>query len=845
MWRRVVALVAAVLAIVGTAVIVGTTTAQSAAAPTLTTLGLDVVPGLSQLAPTGATAPSTGVEIDVALSGSNAAAEASYLKGLYTVGSANYHEFLTTQQVAADYGTPASDLDAALAYSTAQGLSVVRTSNTGELIVLTGTVAQAEKTFGVTIDNFAWHGLNFYANVNAPSVPSGLGITGVVGLNTAQVMHTDQTDCEGSVCLGATTPQDLWSTYDQPSSDEGQGQSVAIFGEGDWTPPLQDLRLFETANDLPAVPARVVEVDGAKASYTDTAGDEEWDIDTQASTGMAPDLQQLDLYFGTSLDDADVLNVVDDWASDPNGPLQASASYGECEYDPVAQDLPSGDDFAMGQATEVAYEAALQHANLEGRTLFSSAGDDGSSCPILPVDTNGVATQAFPDVNYPCASPEVVCVGGTVLYTTGDTPNSRSVEYGWNDSGGGTSLEFPEPSWQSALNGTGTAGPGTFDCLYTDAGALDTTPTTCRSVPDIAAQSGDIATNGYGIYYDGSPTEEGGTSLSSPLSLGMWARVQSAAPAVEVSSGGKGHKGHGAVETTYPGLGFADPTFYAHESDFYDIGNPSDTPPSPPTSNGYFVSGPGWDYVTGLGVIDVTKLTQAVDGKLTPTDNVASPNSQTITYVDGSGYTAIPAAAPVLPACVSLFTGSPGESVYPPDVGSDYPQLDVLAGNMHNTATTLTGILTVEDMETGATAVPPGGTAIEYYFFWTYNNTKYFLNAEVAATGTTYNYGNETTGTTNSLNTVGSATGSIVTGTDGTITMSVPLTDIGSPTTGTELTAPSSETSVLEGAPSNPAASGGEVFTASTVGPDYPYTLGEVCSANGQYGSDGDGGAAT
>lgn len=815
--------------------IVGTTTAQSAAVPTLTTLGQSVVPGLSQLAPTGATAPSTGVEIDVALSGANPAAEASYLKGLYTAGSANYHQFLTTQQVAADFGAPATSYNAALAYATAHGLTVVRSSNTRELIVLNGTVAQAEKTFGVTIDNFTWHGLNFYANVNAPTVPAGLGILGVIGLNTAQAMHTDQTDCEGSTCVGATTPQDLWSTYDQPSSDAGQGQSVAIFGEGDWTPPLQDLRDFEANPDqlttcgaagqsacpdaLPAVPVRVVEVDGTKAEYTDTAGDEEWDIDTQASTGMAPDLQQLDLYFGTSLTDADVLSVVDDWSTDPSAPLQASASYGECEYDPAAQELPSGDDFAIGKAAELAYEQAMQNANARGQTLFSSSGDDGSSCPVTPVDTNGVATQAFPDVNYPCASPEVVCVGGTVLYTTGATPNARSVEYGWNDGGGGTSFEFPEPTWQSALNGSGTAGPGSFDCLYSDSGTPDTSPTACRSVPDIAAQSGDIATNGYGIYYDGTATQEGGTSLSSPLSLGLWARVQAAAP-----SGG---------------LGFADPTFYAHESDFYDVGNPSDTPPSPPTSNGYFVSGPGWDYVTGLGVIDVTKLTQAVDGTLTPTDDVASPNDPTITYFDGSTDTAIPTAAPVDPSCAPLFTGNPGESTYPPAVGSDSPQLDVLVGNMHNTATALTGILTVEDMETGPTSVPPGGTAIEYYFFWNYKGTKYFLNAEVAPTGNTFNYGDETTGTTNSLNTLGTATGTIVTGKDGTITISVPLSDIGTPTTGSTLTAPSAETAVLEGAPSNPALSGGEVVTASTVGPEYDYTLGEVCEATGEAGSDG------
>lgn len=837
MLRRVLACAAALGLASVPALFASSVPAQAATGPNLVTLSADLVPGLSQLTPLGATAVSTHVEIAIPLADPEAAAEAAFLKELYTPGSAQYHHFLTPAEFAADFPVPSRTFEATLSFATAHGLSVIRTSATHDLIVLSGTVGQAERTFQVTIDNYTWHGFNFYANVNEPSVPAGLGIIGVIGLNTAQRMHTNhfapatgavhhvtpgQTDCVNGVCVGATTPQDLWGAYGQPASDMGQGQSVAIFGEGDWTPPLKDLRLFEAAHGLPAVPVRVVEVDGTQASYTDTSGDEEWDIDTQASTGMAPALHQLDLYFGTSLTDADVLNVVQTWADDPSGPLQASASYGECEYDPAAQQLPSGTDFAAGQAMTVAYEQAMAQANAEGRTLFSSAGDNGSSCPVTPVDTNGVAPQAFPDVNFPCSSPYVVCVGGTVLYTTGATPDARALETAWNYSGGGTSAIFPEPSYQQGIT------PGVLMCPYNDQGTPNTSPTPCRGVPDIAAQSGDILTNGYGIYYDGSATEAGGTSLSSPLSLGMWARVQAAAP-----SGG---------------LGFANPTFYAHEADFYDIGNPQDTPPSPSTSNGYFASTPGWDYVSGLGVMDVTKLALAVDHTLTPTNDEASPNSATVTYYNGTNYQQIPAggssgsgSGSVDPACVPLFTGSPGESSYPPVAGTDYPNLDVLAGNMHNTASTLTTVLTVEDMTAWSPSSPPGGLANEYYMIWNYNGVTYYTNAQVAATGTTFSYGTETfTGSTGSYNagTGTDVTGTIVDGTDGTITITIPLSYVGSPTVGASpatLTSPHSSVSVLVGTPDT----GGLVETASTVGPQYNYTLDEVCAATGAPGSDG------
>jgi subtilase family serine protease len=78
----------------------------------------------------------------------------------------------------------------------------------------------------------------------------------------------------------------------------------------------------------------------------------------------------------------------------------------------------------------------------------------------------------------------------------------------------------------------------------------------------------------------------GGTSLSAPLALGVWARLQS---------------GHGNR------LGYAPPKFYS----FYK--------PGPPPSvsgfhdiiggcNGAYCAIPGWDYVTGLGSFDVAGI---------------------------------------------------------------------------------------------------------------------------------------------------------------------------------------------------------------------------------------------
>lgn len=834
----------------------GGATAATPDPASLTRLTADVIPGLAAATPEGVPAPGTPIRVDVTLADPDPAGEQALLAALQTRGNPAYHHFLTPAEYAARFAVPAGQAAAVESFATAHGLRVARVDAMRDLITVTGTMQQAAATFHTSFANFLWHGLSFWANVSAPEVPAGLGITGLVGLNSAQRMHTtdkapaagaphgqapaqDTCDPTGAVCTGVTTPNDIRSVYDAPAANKGQGQTLAIFGEGDYKGPISDLRHFEQAFSLPQVPVKVVLTDGSDLSkYTDTAGTGEWDLDSQSTTGVAPDIQQLDLYFASSLSDQSVENEFSVWADDPTGPLQANASFGECEYNPAAQQLPASADFAAGQAFTQETEQVLTQANAEGRTLFASAGDTGSSCPVLPVDVNGLANEAVPDVEYPCASPHAVCVGGTVLYTTGGdseaSPDptrhaSRVLEYTWTFTGGGTSFVFPEPAYQ--------AGESTVvgRCLYDTGGNPVVPPVPCRGVPDVAAQSGDVVTNGYSIYTGGALTESGGTSLSSPLNVGMWTLDQAAA-----ASGGNG---------------FADPVFYGHPGDFFDIGG---GPSSPPASNGYFASTPGWDYTSGLGVQDVTALMKDIDGTTTPTNDVAPPNTGGYTAVDPSG-TVLDSSSGTTstggtggtggttgasaPACVALFTGKPDAAGYPAQLPQSYPQLDILQGDMHVSADgkNLETILTIQNMSEGATAVAQPGGANEYYMVWNYKGTPYFTNAEVSALGDSFNYGTVTkVGTTNQYSNSGTATGRIVDGANGTVEVDVPLAAIGGPATGDTLSGPTGSTYVEVGAPQV----GGSLQPVETVGPGNDYQLGEICAATGLPGSSGGAGPA-
>jgi pseudomonalisin len=582
-----------------------------ASTPAPVALPLDILPGLSLLAPAPVPATTT-LHIGVGLTEPDAAAENAYEQDLYDPSSSSYHHFLTPARFAADFGVAPATTKAVQAWLTSGGLKVTETANAGDWIQATGTVAQIDTLMDVSIGSFRSKGVSFLANENPPTVPAGDAIATIVGLNTLQKFSTPTTVVgqpslpSGLGCLPSCvyTPQNLWSLYDQPASDEGQGLTMGVIGEGQTADVISNLRDFESAMDLPQVPITVDDV-GA-GPFTDDSGQVEWDLDTQASTGMAPDVTGETLYFASSLDDADVETALSSWVSDPTGPPEVNASFGECETDPGNAVLDAaapltGGFVGDGDDLEPVAEATLEQATVEGRTLFAAAGDTGSSCPLanLPVigAGNGIVNQGQPLLNYPCASDYAVCVGGTVLYSDGNTPPARNLEYAWPYSGGGSAAFVAEPSFQSGVAAID------HPCIVDASGSPYPSGTVCRGAPDVAAMSGDIATNAYDIYEDGEASTEGGTSLSSPLWVGMWTRVQAAAPA--------------------GGLGFADPTFYAigtgaegnYARDFYDITL---------GTNGLYQAGTGWDYVSGWGVPDVTNLTQDLDGTLTPTATTAA-----------------------------------------------------------------------------------------------------------------------------------------------------------------------------------------------------------------------------
>jgi pseudomonalisin len=519
---------------------------------------------------TGDAPGSATVSLAVTLKPRHAAAEEAALRAMYKPGSPAFRKFLTPAQWESAYAPTRGQVDAVKKYLRDSGLTGLAVQGDRLLITADGTVADASRAFGTTIGEYKMpDGGTFRANITAAEVPAALGRTvqAVVGLSDWRlpVPHPALMTTKPALSPEAGTPVvpneippgDFQNTYDAAGTPTGAKTAVALFTEGDVSGVISDLRLAEKTFALPVVPVTIIPV-GPQS--TDTSGADEFDLDTQSSSAMATTLKHIYLYNVGALQDTDLDTAFAAFVSQDKA-VAMSASVGGCDIGPYL-------DGSMVSTDNVLTEGAMQ-----GQTLFASSGDNGDGCEFV-VSTG--APSSFPGTNWPASGEYATAVGGTSLAS--DAAGNRVAEIGWAGSGGGDS-ETEDPGFWT------TDSDPFYDQQDVQGG---------RAVPDIAMDADPNATAAE-IYVDGSPEGVGGTSLSSPLALGSWARLQSA---------------HGND------LGLASIDFYA----LYDAVNPAigDTSPVPGFTdivagdNGLYAAIPGYDEVTGIGVLDIAALNKAI-----------------------------------------------------------------------------------------------------------------------------------------------------------------------------------------------------------------------------------------
>jgi subtilase family serine protease len=516
------------------------------------------------------------------------------------------HQKLTPGAVKSSFGPTASDVSKVTSYLQSMGLSSVKVASNNLIISATGSAAQVSKAFNTTLHGFTVNGVSAYANTAPAYVPSALNgiVIAVLGLNnvaafkvsphvgTTKFQHAalnasapapqPESPCQVSsvYILGLPSPEpiptpeayttgcprnylptDYWRAYDINTTPAATGVNIAIMAEGDVSQAIADLRTNEQGDGLPQVPVVVKQVGLAS---TDTSGDDEWVLDMTASSGMAGNVNTIYVYDTTSLTDSDIANEFNQFVSDDLAPV-GNASFGGCEALTYV-------DGSMVLDDEILVEGAAQ-----GQTLFASTGDTGSFCSVG--NPNGVPGGA-PFVEYPAASPYVMAVGGTTLWSQYD--GTYQGESAWVAGGGGISQFEYSPYWESPAQTIGTTAVG-----YS-----------FRGVPDIA-MDGDLQT-GMILYITGDGwTVIGGTSLSSPLAAGTWARMLQSHPGLTFGPIAY----YGVYGTSNPGTKLLGPPPTINLGPFHDIivGD-----------NGAYAATPNYDYTSGLGSIDVDAMNAAL-----------------------------------------------------------------------------------------------------------------------------------------------------------------------------------------------------------------------------------------
>ncbi len=503
----------------------------------------------------GAVDPSTAMHVTVALQMQNAQALQNLVQQQATPNSPNFGKYITLAQFNASYAPSIDSVKAVHSYLAHYGLTNIAIERNRLFVTANGTAGQIEAAFNTSLSRFLQKGKQVFVNTTPAQVPQALGgvVLSVLGLNNV-VSTTPITQCDvkSPQCLRFTyNPQTYWRAYDTTHTSWGSNTSIAIMAEGDVSPVIPDLRTFEAAMSLPQAKVTVVQVGLAS---TDTAGVDEWDLDTQYTTGMAGKVKNLYIYDTTSLTDQDTTLEFNRWATD-NLAQVGNASFGICEFFPYLDGTMVADD-------QIFLEAAAQ-----GQTMFSSTGDTGSFCSVGT--PNGLPAGA-PFVGYPATSPYVIGVGGTTLLTNAN--GTYNGEVAWYAGGGGFSQFEYSPYWQASVVPTNDGLPATF-----------------RAIPDFSMDAD--PNTGAIVYVGGQVTYIGGTSLSSPLAAGAWARLQ----------------------TSYGNtLGFAAPRLYAGYPAVGTLGNPSGLTEKEDGfndvltgANGLYTSLPGYDFTTGMGTLDV------------------------------------------------------------------------------------------------------------------------------------------------------------------------------------------------------------------------------------------------
>lgn len=388
-------------------------------------------------------------------------------------------EYLTRAQFKSEHGADPAAIRAVTSFAKQFNLTAVPDA-ARRTVLLTGTVADMQRAFGVELAQHTMGAATFRARQGEIQLPASLlpHVQAVLGLDNRPQAQPHFRVARPRAVSSSFTPVQLAQLYGFPQGANGKGQTIALielgggFRNADLAAYFQSLGMAE-----PNVTA--VSVDGGKNAPGDASGaDGEVMLDIEVAAAVAPGAN-IAVYFAPNTDQGFVDAITTATHDTKNKPTVISISWGGPESSWTAQ-------------ARKALDTACQAAAALGITVTVAAGDNGSDDGVGDGKTH---------VDFPASSPNVLACGGTKLTVHAGAIASEVV---WNETaknegatGGGISTAFPQPTWQAKISATKGG----------------------RGVPDVAGDAD--PTTGYQIRVDGQDQVIGGTSAVAPLWAGL------------------------------------------------------------------------------------------------------------------------------------------------------------------------------------------------------------------------------------------------------------------------------------------------------------------------------------
>ena len=452
-----------------------------------------------------------------------------FVKEVSDPKSSSYRHYVTPSEFTAKFGPSQGDYNALIRFVKANGFTVLGGSRDSMDVRLEGSVTTIEKAFNVAMNVYQHptEKRTFYAPDREPTVDLPFQLWHISGLDNYSTprplyVHRDfkaqplatTGSCPGQSFCGS----DMRAAYYEGSALTGAGQSLGLLEYAGFD--MEDVNTYyQNAGQTLYVPIVGISTDGTPVLCTEPSCDDtEQTIDITQAAGMAPNLNTIYVYVGSS--DTALLSGM---STDTPLPANLSSSWSWSPADPSTDD-----PYFMKMISQ-------------GQTYFEAAGDSGAYEGSSP---------------WPMNSQYVQTVGGTDLETTGPGGDWAS-ESAWVDGGGGWGTNVTIPSWQQL--------PGIIT-------AANKGSTIYRDVSDVSANAN------FSFYVCADQTtctenDYGGTSFAAPMWAAYIALVNE-----NLANNGYAQTVGFINPTLYTDFGLGP----GYDTDFHDIVSGSDGLPTTP-----------------------------------------------------------------------------------------------------------------------------------------------------------------------------------------------------------------------------------------------------------------------